>query len=85
MVAALAGDARVLELAAQLLGADFVYGGSEGNCSAATTFGWHADRKYWGPPEWAADGSVGWPKACGRGSPQRDLSLCDFRQLKLSL
>ena len=84
-VAVLAGDARVLEPAAQLLGDDFVWGGSEGNCSACTTFGWHADRKYWGPPELSADGGPGWPEACGRGNAQRDLSLCAFPQLKMSL
>lgn len=76
---ALAGDERLLTPAAQLLGENFVWAGSEGNCSATTAFGWHADRKYWGPP------ASSWPDACGRGAPQEDLSLCDFTQLKVSV
>jgi hypothetical protein len=85
-LAALAGDARVLGPAAQLLGPDFVWAGSEGNVSAVTIFGWHADRKYWGPPAEAGHApAAGWPQACGPGAPQRDLSLTSFRQLKMSL
>eukprot|EP01052_Picozoa_sp_SAG31_P010186 SAG31_NODE_549_length_14219_cov_5.808188_6_plen_278_part_00 len=84
-IARITGDARILSVVEQLLGPRFIWGGSEGNCSAVTTFGWHADRKYWGPPEQNQDGSLAWPEACGLGNLQRDLSLCAFRQLKLSL
>jgi hypothetical protein len=41
-LAALVGDARVASPAAQLLGDDYVWAGSEGNRSAITTFGWCA-------------------------------------------
>ena len=76
---ALAADERLLTPVEQLLGDGYVWAGSEGNCSATTTFGWHADRKYWGPP------ASGWPDACGRGAAQRDLSLTSFLQLKISV